>query len=78
MSGKKFKMIIHKKVLVGVSNEHVSPDVGRRVTQPGNSGSFVLNSDNEVVGLLFAGSRTRTRVVPIGEVLKTMKLEGVV
>jgi len=40
---------------------------------PGDSGSGVLNSSHELVGLLFAGGPTRTLVNPIDDVLKALR-----
>lgn len=39
------------------------------MSEPGDSGSLVLNDDNEIVGLLFAGSKTATIINTIDNVL---------
>ena len=52
------------------------------IASPGDSGSLVLNSENEIIGLLFAGSDTLTIVNKISNVLAalaklmTFKLKG--
>ncbi len=42
---------------------------------PGDSGSIVLNNNNEAVGLLFAGSSSRTVINPINSVLEELDIE---
>ena len=44
-------------------------------SQPGDSGSVILNNDNQVVGLLFAGSDTITVFSPIEPILNTFEVE---
>ncbi|MEM7033501.1 MAG: hypothetical protein AAF629_28375 [Chloroflexota bacterium] len=41
----------------------------------GDSGSVILNKQNQVVGLLFAGSETTTLINPIGGILSTLNIE---
>lgn len=41
----------------------------------GDSGSFVYDTNNNVVGLLFAGSPTTTMIIPISTVLKELGVE---
>lgn len=45
------------------------------VSQPGDSGSAVLDMDKRIVGLLFAGSETVTIINPIDEVLAALNVE---
>ena len=45
------------------------------MSQPGDSGSAVLDMDKRVVGLLFAGSDAATINNPIGEVLSALNVE---
>jgi hypothetical protein len=45
------------------------------MSQPGDSGSAVLDMDRRVVGLLFAGSAAATILSPIDEVLATLNAE---
>jgi len=45
------------------------------MSQPGDSGSVVLDMDRRVVGLLFAGSDAATIINPIGEVLSALNVE---
>ena len=44
-------------------------------SQPGDSGSAVLDAEKRVVGLLFAGSDTVTIVNPIDGVLSALNIE---
>jgi hypothetical protein len=48
------------------------------MSQPGDSGSAVLDMDKRVVGLLFAGSNAATIVTPIDEVFSALGVELVV
>ena len=45
------------------------------MSQPGDSGSAVLDLDKQVVGLLFAGSDAATIINPIDEVLSALNVE---
>jgi hypothetical protein len=45
------------------------------MSQPGDSGSAVLDMDRRVVGLLFAGSDAATVINPIGEVLSALNVQ---
>ena len=45
------------------------------MSQPGDSGSAVLDMDGRVVGLLFAGSDTATVINPIDDVLSALDVE---
>lgn len=45
------------------------------MSQPGDSGSAVLNMDRRVVGLLFAGSNAATIINPIDGVLSALSVE---
>jgi len=45
------------------------------MSQPGDSGSAVLDMDRRVVGLLFAGSEAATVMSPIDEVLSALNVE---
>ncbi|MFQ6100417.1 MAG: trypsin-like serine protease [Anaerolineae bacterium] len=45
------------------------------MSQPGDSGSAVLDMDKQVVGLLFAGSDAATIINPIDEVLSALNVE---
>jgi len=45
------------------------------MSQPGDSGSAVLDMDERVVGLLFAGSNAATIINPIDEVLSALNVE---
>jgi hypothetical protein len=45
------------------------------MSQPGDSGSAVLDTQNYVVGLLFAGSDVATLINPIESVLEALKVE---
>lgn len=47
------------------------------MTQPGDSGSVVLNETNKVVGLLYAGSDAVTVLNPIQEVLRLLEVSVV-
>ena len=47
-----------------------TPDNGGPFSDPGDSGSGVLNENHELVGLLFAGSSFQTFVNPIEIVLR--------
>ncbi|MBC7227688.1 MAG: hypothetical protein H5T61_10715 [Thermoflexales bacterium] len=47
------------------------------MSQPGDSGSAVLDMDRRVVGLLFAGSDAATIINPIAEVLTALRVEVV-
>ena len=42
------------------------------MSAPGDSGSAVLDAENYVVGLLYAGSNTNTLITPIGKVLQAL------
>ena len=44
-------------------------------SQGGDSGSAILNNNNQVVGLLFAGSDTITVRSPIQPILDTFEVE---
>jgi len=52
--------------------------VGDLVSQPGDSGSAVLDANRNVVGLLFAGSEAVTIINPIDQVLAALNVELVV
>lgn len=52
-----------------------SSDNGGPFSQPGDSGSGIWNSDNELVGLLFAGSTSRTLANPIDLVMSAITAE---
>ena len=45
------------------------------MSQPGDSGSAVLDMDRKVVGLLFAGSDAATVINPIDQVLSALDVE---
>jgi hypothetical protein len=45
------------------------------MSQPGDSGSAVLDKENYVVGLLFAGSDNATLITPIQPVLEALRVE---
>lgn len=45
------------------------------MSQPGDSGSAVLDEDRRVVGLLFAGSDAATVINPIADVLTALRVE---
>ncbi len=47
------------------------------MSQPGDSGSAVLDGDRRVVGLLFAGSEAATVINPIADVLAALRVEVV-
>lgn len=47
------------------------------MSQPGDSGSAVLDTDRRVVGLLFAGSDAATIINPIADVLTALRVEVV-
>ncbi len=47
------------------------------MSQPGDSGSAVLDMDRRVVGLLFAGSDTTTLINPIQAVLESLQIDVV-
>lgn len=47
------------------------------MSQPGDSGSAVLDEDRRVVGLLFAGSDAATIITPIADVLTALRVEVV-
>lgn len=47
------------------------------MSQPGDSGSAVLDEDRRVVGLLFAGSDAATIINPIADVLTALQVEVV-
>jgi len=49
--------------------------VAGAMSQPGDSGSAVLDMDGRVVGLLFAGSDAATIINPIDEVLAALNVE---
>ncbi len=49
--------------------------VASPISQPGDSGSAVLDMDERVVGLLFAGSNAATIINPIDEVLSALNVE---
>lgn len=49
--------------------------VASPMSQPGDSGSAVLDERRRVVGLLFAGSDAATVINPIGEVLSALNVE---
>ena len=48
------------------------------MSEPGDSGSAVLDMDGRVVGLLFAGSEAITIINPIDEVFAALNVELVV
>jgi hypothetical protein len=52
--------------------------VASPMSQPGDSGSAVLDRENRVVGLLFAGSDQATLINPVGDVLTMLDVELVV
>jgi hypothetical protein len=45
------------------------------MSKPGDSGSVILDMENYVVGLLFAGSDVATLLNPIQFVLRTLNVE---
>ena len=47
------------------------------MSQPGDSGSAVLDMDKRVVGLLFAGSDATTIINPIDAVLAALNVQAV-
>ncbi len=47
------------------------------MSQPGDSGSAILDRDRRVVGLLFAGSEAATVINPIADVLTALRVEVV-
>jgi hypothetical protein len=49
--------------------------VAGAMSQPGDSGSAVLDMDKRVVGLLFAGSNVTTIINPIDEVLSALNVD---
>lgn len=55
---------------IGIS---ASPDSDGPFSRPGDSGSAVVSRDQELVGLLFAGSEQRTLANPIQLVLNALK-----
>jgi di/tripeptidase len=59
----------------GISSVFENQIVSDLKSLPGDSGSLVLNSDNEAVGLLFAGSSSRTVINPINSVLEELDIE---
>lgn len=46
------------------------------MSEPGDSGSIVLNDDDAVIGLLFAGSDTITIINKINNVIAALELDG--
>ncbi len=50
--------------------------VGDDILQPGpyDSGSIVLDMDNNIIGLLFAGSEQTTIINPIDKVLELLNV----
>ena len=48
------------------------------ISQPGDSGSAVLDMNGNLMGLLFAGSDTSTLINPIQDVLEALRVEVVV
>lgn len=48
-----------------------------RMSAGGDSGSMVLDKDNNVVGLIFAGGPEDTFIIPIESIVKHFKLSGV-
>ncbi|MEM9313089.1 MAG: trypsin-like peptidase domain-containing protein [Pseudomonadota bacterium] len=52
-----------------------TPDNNGPFSNPGDSGSGIWNTDNELVGLLFAGSTSRTLANPIDLVLPEIEAE---
>lgn len=73
---------IHATVNVGYSGGRTAlfedQIIGGVMSQGGDSGSIVVNENNIVVGLLFAGSASSTIINPIQFVIDALKLEGVV
>jgi len=45
------------------------------ISQPGDSGSLVLDRKNQIIGLLFAGSEEATVINPINLVKDLLKIE---
>lgn len=45
------------------------------MSEPGDSGSAILDEENYVVGLLFAGSGTTTLINPIDRVLSALNVD---
>jgi hypothetical protein len=48
------------------------------MSAPGDSGSIVLDEENYVIGLLYAGSDSATLINPINPVLKALNVELVI
>ncbi len=65
------KAYFQNLILVDATPDNVGPFSDR-----GDSGSAVLNMDNEVVGLLFAGTPNRTLVNPIDLVVDQLRQES--
>ena len=49
--------------------------VAGAISQPGDSGSAVLDMNKQVVGLLFAGSNVATIINPIDDVFSALNVE---
>jgi hypothetical protein len=49
--------------------------IASKMSEPGDSGSLVVDKDNKAVGLLFAGSKQSTIINPIGPVLDFLEVK---
>jgi hypothetical protein len=48
---------------------------GKALSQPGDSGAPVVNTHNQLVGMLYAGSDDRSLFIPIRPILEALEVE---
>ena len=58
-------------------NQIITQKNGKSITSPGDSGSLMINSSNEVIGLHFAGSDIISISNPIEDVLESLRYSDV-
>ena len=53
----------------------VASNAGQAISQPGDSGACVLDSNNKVAGLIVAGTDTESYVIPINTILNKLGIQ---
>jgi hypothetical protein len=68
--------INYGSTLVYFRDQMIIEGAGQQFSQPGDSGSLILDSNNKAMGLLFAGSEFTTIATPISYVLDRFNAEA--